>query len=372
MKDNIIVLYGGKSVEHDVSIITGLQVLENIDYKKHNVIPVYISRNGEWQILKDYKNIESYKSKDIKKQKVTLISGSPYLAYNGILGYRKKVKISCAVLCTHGTNCEDGALQGLLQSSMIAYTGCGILSSAIGMDKVVMKDLFVANKIPCVKYIELNKFDYYKCCIDNTLNSINLKYPLIVKPSNLGSSVGINKCTCKGELKLALDIAFQYDTRVIVEELVQNMREINCSVMGDGNYCTYSNLEEPMGWKDFLTFDDKYILGKKKQSEKNLKLDKKTKTEIKKLALKVFKTFKCSGVVRIDFMIDNNTKQVYVNEINTIPGSLSFYLWKHDFKTHIEELIQIAKNEFKNKNELLYDYNSKCLDNYESGQKLKK
>lgn len=368
MKRNVIVIYGGKSVEHDVSIITALQTMENIDKNEYNFTPVYISKSGNWYTLDKYEQIDEYKNiYKAKKKIVSLLSGKPYLCIKSLFGYKVNRRIDCAILCIHGTNCEDGSLQGSLESSNIPYTCCGVTSSAIGMDKILMKDIFRANNIPCVNYTYVLK-NIYEQSGEKFIASLKLKFPLIVKPSNLGSSVGINRCENREDLKRALDVAFYYDTRVIIEEVVSNAREINCAVLGNCEECETSQLEEPVNWKNYLTFDDKYILGKKKKNEKDLVLDKKIKNQIRSLAKKTFKIFCCAGVVRIDFLLDENNN-VYVNELNTIPGSLAFYLWKHSFKEHITKLVNIAIKEKQIRDRLNYDYDSSCLDNYKKGTK---
>lgn len=368
MKKNILVLYGGKSVEHEISIITGLQLLENIDKNKYKIIPVYISRDGQWFKLKNYSQINTYKNIEKENKKlVSLITNSMHLYEKTIFGYRKREKIDCVYLCTHGTNCEDGSLQGLIKSTGIAFTGSSVLSSAIGMDKIIMKDIFRANNIPCVKYKYFSKneaIDYEK---------INLVYPLIVKPANLGSSIGINKCKNISELKSAIEIAFQYDDRVIVEEAVVNIREINCSVIGNEKI-ELSKLEEPLNWSEFLTFEEKYINNRKKSRNFKVKIKKSLKREIYSLAEKVYKVFCCSGVVRIDFILDELSSKVYVNEINTIPGSLAFYLWedKRKFSEHIDYTIDLALQEKNKADGLIYDYSSTALDCICKGRKLNK
>ncbi len=361
-KENIAVIFGGKSTEHDISIITGIQTYKNVDREKYNVLPIYISRKGEMFIGNNLEKIETYADfnpKDKKIKKVSFCPGSNFLflARNSNLfsqNFKKQIKIDCAILCCHGINGEDGTLQGLLELCDIPYTSSGVMSSAISMDKIIMKDVFVVNDIKTAKYTYFNKIDY-SLNPDEILKNIenSLMYPVFVKPANLGSSIGISKCKDREQLDKAIEIACSYDSRILVEEGIEDNIEANCAVLGNSDYQASSKIEYPKSWSDFLSFDEKYIQRKMsadetkvKKTKSNKKLPDEIESKIKIIAENTFKIFSCSGVVRIDFLIDKNY-EIYLNELNSIPGSLAFYLFKDkfDFKNLLNRLIDIAKKE---------------------------
>ncbi|MCX7903223.1 MAG: D-alanine--D-alanine ligase [Caloramator sp.] len=387
-KKNVLIMFGGRSVEHEVSVITGLQVAENIDKEKYNVIPLFITKQGEWYTgddlldIKNYKNLDELLSK-AKKVYIEPIPNNPYLKFYPEKGLFKKtkepIKIDVVFPALHGSHGEDGTMQGLLELCNIPYVGSGVLGSAVGMDKIIMKDIFKANDIPIVNYTWFLRRDYINAS-ENVLNYLEgkLKYPMFVKPANLGSSIGISKAKNREELINAIEIAINYDRKIIVEEAVENPMEINCSVIGFDNEYIASVLEEPVSWQEFLSFEDKYLRGNKNTGMKSAARripapipDEKAK-EIKELAIKVFKTLDCSGISRIDFLLERDTMKVYVNEINTMPGSISFYLWEPTglgFKELINKLIEYAllRNQEHNKN--IYVFDTPLLKKASSGVK---
>lgn len=366
---NILVFYGGKSVEHDISIITGLQVLENINTKKYNVIPVYITGAGNFIVPDNAKDVTIYRQSIKKFKTITFLLGEGKVIIKR--KFSKILNISCAINCCHGMNGEDGTLAGLLELSAIPNTSCDVLSSAICMDKIIMKDIFKANGLPCVDYIWFTRSDYE----DNAQNILNnaiseLDFPMVVKPSNLGSSIGISICKNETELQDAINVALMYDERIIVEKCVPNLREINCSCLGDID-CELSCLEEPKGWEKFLDFNEKYITGKKQPNKRkiNPNISAELENEIFELSKQCFKKFCCSGVVRIDYLLNNETNELFVNELNTIPGSMAFYLWKDknvEFSALIDKLIRIGINKYKRKNLNNYAYKSDVLKNFKT------
>lgn len=415
-KENIVVIFGGKSTEHDISIITGLQAFANVDREKFNAFPVYISRSGEMftgDKLEKVENYANFDSHDKQIKKVTFNLGSSYLFasknhsdmrdkktkmpyINSKTKFKPLFKVDCAIICCHGVNGEDGTLQGLLELSGIPYSSSGVLASAISMDKIIMKDIFVANEIDTVKYRYFYKLDY-KLESEKILNELenSLQYPMFVKPANLGSSIGISKCRTRAELDSAIEIAYNYDSRILVEEGVENNVEVNCAVLGNIDYQIASKIEYPKSWSDFLSFDEKYIQRKesaffktgfndrKKDIEKTKittlksqnKLSDDIEEKIKEIAKKAFKAFGCSGVVRIDFLIEKDTDRIYLNELNSIPGSLAFYLFKEqgfDFKSILSRLIDIAKKEKERKTSNKFLYESLALANFGAGSKVNK
>ncbi len=360
--ENIAVFYGGKSVEHEVSIITALQVLDNIDKEKFKVFPVYIDHKGAWWRVKNFLKKSSYKNfEKTKKQKIFIEFGKNSLFYGNFI--KKEAKIDAIINCCHGTEGENGSLQGVFEFLNIPYSSAGVMASAVCMNKVVMKQLFEKHKF------DITKWKYFKrgenINFEKLLNE--LKFPLFVKPANLGSSVGISKCENLEDLKLATEIAFGFDEFIIVEEGVQNLMEINCSVQVINGKVETSELEVPINWEKFLTYEDKYVSKTKGESKTKLgtKLNKKLKNDIEILSIKAYEKFFLSGVIRIDYLYNKQTKELFINEINTIPGSLSFYLWKPKgltFSSHITNLIVQAQEKAKHKKENITQIDSPLLD----------
>lgn len=374
---NLAIFYGAKSSEHDISIITALQVMNNLNKEKYNIVPVYIHNDNSWYVLDDYKNLNNYANNILKGKKLVNGFYNKYLLVKKHLRFGLYKKIDVAINCCHGLNGEDGTLSGLLELNNIPYVGSGVVASAVGMDKVIMKDVFVANDIPCVKYVSFYKNEYDKNRQDILLNSeVKLGYPIIVKPANLGSSIGINISQNREELQKNIQIALNFDEKVILEQVVLNLREINCSVLGTLNNCETSLLEEPKNWKTFLDFNEKYIIGNKDNNKKTIdvKLTDDLSDEIKMLSKKIFTIFGCSGVVRIDYLLNDKTGEVFANEINTIPGSYANYLWtyKYTFSELLDKLISNAESEYLYKNTHSYAYKSSVLQNYKNTTKTSK
>lgn len=361
---NLAIFYGGKSVEHDISIITAIQVMKNLDKDKYNITPIYVDENNNWCVLDNYLDMNIYANKKYKS--ISLVCGMDrgHLIKRGMVGYKRYKKIDVAINCMHGLNGEDGTLAGLLELNNIAYVGSGVLASSIGMDKVIQKDVLKINNLPVVEYMYFLKNDYVNSK-EEILNKIEYKinYPLVVKPANLGSSIGINISKNREELQKNIEIALNFDKKIIIEEKINNLREINCSVIGGNNYVETSVLEEPKNWETFLDFNEKYLNNGKNKKEINVKIGDGIDDEIKDLSIKVFKLFGASGVVRIDYLLDEETKEIYINEINTVPGSFANYLWKdkYTFRGLLDKLIEIAVEEYTYKNEYKYTYKTDVL-----------
>ena len=378
-KENVLVIFGGRSAEHDISIITALQTLNNIDKEKYNVYPIYITRDGEMTFGKKLFNLKTYSEFSKKGLKIANFKiGDDYLYLSFGKFLKKAFKVSCALICCHGLNGEDGTLQGVLELSKIPYTSSSVLSCSICMDKIIMKDVLRANNLLTPESVCIKKTDYY-LNIEKELNKIVKTLNLFdnccfVKPANLGSSIGISKCKNVSELEEAIEIAFSYDERVIIEKSVENAVEVNCAVLGNSDYQIASSLEYPKSWGSFLNFDEKYILRKNQKNAKK-KLSKKMELQIKEMAISAFKIFDCSGVVRIDFLVDEKNEKVFLNELNSIPGSLAFYLFKDegiDFKTLIDKLIIFGKRKFNEKNNNKFSYESQALAHFGEGNKTNK
>ena len=374
MKIRVGVFFGGKSVEHEVSIISAIQAFNAFDREKYDVIPVYITKDNEFYTGEYAGKIEEYRDIPALIRKSTRVivvndGGRTKLVRYPMkkFGDSTEAEIDVAFPVVHGTNVEDGALQGYFQTLNIPYAGCDVVSSAVGMDKYVMKAVLKDNGIPVLDCVTVTALEYAKDSdkiIDETEQKIG--FPAIVKPINLGSSVGIKIGRDKDGLAEALDYAFTFSGRVLVERAITNLREINCSVCGDKDEAEASECEEPIGSDEILSFEDKYVSGGAKHSKSSgmasLKrkipadISKETREEIRSVAVKAFKCLGCSGVSRIDFMIDSDENKVYLNEINTIPGSLAFYLWESvgvKYPRLLDKMVSLAlkrERELKNLN----------------------
>lgn len=388
MKPTIGVLFGGKSVEHEVSIISAIQTISAIDQTKYDVIPVYIAKSGCWYTsdllanIDNFKNIDSLLEKCIKCAVLqdgvqAVLHRIPSSRFkNNILG-----KIDVAFPVMHGTCGEDGTLQGYLEMSGLPYVGCNVLSSSVGMDKVVTKTILKSENLPVLDHIWFYSVNV-QTQIDKTITAIEnkFKYPLIVKPANLGSSVGISTASNKFELEEALDLASTFSRKILIEPKVENLQEINCSVLGDYEHCEASICEEPVRTDEILSFKDKYLAGNKSKGMSNLKrkipadISQEMSKDIQHLAKQAFQALDCSGVSRIDFLIDKSEGAIYINEINTIPGSLSFYLWEPTgigFTELTTKLIDLAFKRSRENIKLTFSFDTNLLSmRGKSGSKL--
>lgn len=378
IKEKILVVFGGKSAEHDISIITGLQVLKNVNRNKFDVFPLYISKKGEFLFGKKLENFETYANfNENKFKKVAFIPGTKniYFKQAGLL--KKGFEVDCMVMCLHGLNGEDGTVQGLFELCEIAYTSCNVVSSAICMDKAIMKDVLRANNILTPNNISFHKTEFY-LEEEKFLKIVEKQFNFccFVKPANLGSSIGISKSTTKEQFQEAVEIAFSYDDKVVVEKAIENAVEVNCAVVGNDDTQIASSLEYPKTWGSFLSFEEKYLARENKVLEAStVKLSNETQKQIQEIAKKAFKIFECSGVVRIDFLVEKQSETIYLNELNSIPGSLAFYLFKDQnisFETLINKLINLAKQKHASKISNKYSYSSGALANFGKGVKMNK
>ncbi|MFB0972324.1 MAG: D-alanine--D-alanine ligase [Tissierellia bacterium] len=374
---NVGVLVGGRSVEHEVAVITAMQMIENLDKTKYNIFPIYINNTGKWLVGEGLDKFETYKSGDFAKFKEVFVmpshgdksfytlnkkssGGGLFSKQEDYEVLEKYCTLDVAVLGLHGTNSEDGTIQGLLDTMGIPYTGGNVLASSVGMDKVLMKDVYRQNGIPTVEYCWFYRDEWLLDPEKILINIEKLKYPLIVKPSNLGSSIGITKAKDKNSLLKAIEIAIFYDDKIIIEEAIENLREINCAVLGRQENVIASILEEPIGWVDVQTFENKYEKGGGATRKLPADVPDEIRIEIEELAKQAFKVINCAGTARIDFLLEDNEK-VYVNEINTLPGSTSYHLWEKtgiSFKELMDRLIEIALDESKEKEKNMVTFES--------------
>ena len=389
MKTNIAVLFGCRSVEHEVSIISAVQAMRAIKREKYDVTPIYVTKSGEMYTGNALFEIENYRNlPELLKQSDPVVlarkKGGVYMVYenSGLFNKKKDVKIDLAFPVVHVTNCEDGTVAGYLEYLGLPYIGCDILSAAVGMDKAVFKDVLKSAGLPVLDCVTFRSREYM---LDKQKITAELEekvgFPLIIKPINLGSSVGITKVNDKESLDAAITLAASFTDRILAERAVTDLREINCSVIGDADSCEASVCEEPFMNDEILSYEDKYMSNSKGGASKGMAslgrkipadITEKKANEIKKLACDIFKAIGASGVVRIDFLIDTKTDKVYANEINTIPGSLAFYLWEPTglkYTDMIDKLVELAFTRQRNRENLTYTIDTNILSGVSFGAK---
>jgi len=359
---NIAVIFGGKSVEHDISIITGLGVVKNLG-EAYNVLPIYISKKGTWTFGKELNNVDYFNKENKKQLKKCFFKPNDNHLYIEGFG-KKKYEIDVAVNCLHGLNGEDGTVSGILQISNIPETSSGVCGNAICMDKVLSKLIMKASDIPVAKFEFFDILEFTKSK-DNIIKKIkdSFGFPFIIKPARGGSSIGISVAKDEKEFSKMVNKVSKFDNKILVEEYFDNFREINLSVFGFKNEILLSSLEEVVGSSGIFDFDNKY---KKKANIKRIcpaELPKKIQQQILQLGEKAFKLCECKGLVRIDFFIVGDS--VVLNEINTIPGSFAFYLWKNAGLTFGRLLTKLIEDSIERNNtqqNLNFEYTSNVLD----------
>ena len=385
MKTNLAVIFGCRSVEHEVAIISAVQAMRAIDKKKYEIIPLYVTKSGELYTGEALTKIEEFRNMQTLLSKLSPVSlvrqnGGVYMKHlNGSLFKKKDVLIDVAFPIVHGTNCEDGTVAGYLEFLGLPYVGCDILSAAVGMDKAVFKDVLKSAGLPVLPCLRFSAREYNE---DGTAIIKNIRekigYPVIVKPVNLGSSVGVTKAHDEAGLIDAIALAISFSDKVLVEHAVNNLREINCSVLGDSDECQASVCEEPFMNDEILSYEDKYMGGGKQKGMASLgrklpaDIPEDAAKAIRELSCKIFKTLGCNGVVRIDYLVDNDTGKVYANEINTIPGSLSFYLWEAtglNYTDMIDKLVSLAFRRQRNRDNLTFTIDTNILSGVSFGTK---
>lgn len=402
MKIKVGVFFGGNSVEHEISVITMNQAISSLNPEKYEIVPIYIAKNGVMYTGDDLLDLESFRDMEVllkRCYKVAVVNDGKGVKVVRTpapwIGKRVLNTIDVAFPIVHGTNCEDGTMAGYLTLLGLPFVGPDIMASSIGMDKIMQKKVLKDSGIPVVDFHAFYSVEYVKD-EEKILKEIEekIEYPIIVKPGNLGSSVGIKKAKNKAELEEAIEFAMEFADRVIVEKAVEDLKEINCSVIGNQEKQEASVCEEPFFSDEILSYADKYIgdgkskggtiggakaspakcgmksngakAGESQFSNKRIPADiSKEKTEeVQTLAKDVFNILGCNGVARVDFLIDNKTNKVYVNEINTIPGALSYYLWEATGKTfeqELDEIIDLAIKRQSDREKLTFSYDQNIL-----------
>lgn len=390
MKIKIGVIYGGETVEHEVSVISALQAMNNLNEDKYDIVPIYISKDRIWYTGHMLRDIEFYKEFEDEKKYATKVmlykKGKTFLLQRTTGIFRKDITDLDVILpVVHGNNVEDGSLAGLLDSIGIPYVGSHVLGGALGQDKVVMKQVMESVNLPIVPYTWFYDSEY----LDNKENILKeiekIGYPVIVKPATLGSSIGIEVAKNEKDIESKIEDAMEYDTKIVVEKVIENLTEVNASVLGNYEYQKVSPLEEVMGEDEILSFADKYLGNAKSKGTASkgmastsrivpARISEKLTKEIQDTAKQVFKVLNLSGVCRVDFLIDNKENKFYVNEPNTCPGSLSFYLWKEagmKYSELLDEMVSIAIKEYKHKNQKTMSFKSSIFDGFNGSKGFK-
>lgn len=389
MRIKVGVIFGGETVEHEVSIISALQAIEHINQDKYEIVPIYISKDRTWYtgqmlmdigVYKDFEDLKKYATKCVLVKK----DGSFYLQKTKGLFKGNITDIDVAFPIVHGNNVEDGSLAGYLDTVGIPYVGPHMLGASLGQDKVAMKQIFASSNLPIVDYTWFYDTEYAEAKDDIFKEVTKIGYPVVVKPATLGSSVGITYVKEEKDLDSAINEAIKYDVKIVIEKAVNNLVEVNCSVLGNYSYQQTGVLEEVTPKSDLLTYTDKYIgngKGKLKGTSKGMasaariipaRVDEKTEKEIKKIAIEAFRVLNLSGVCRIDFLIDSKTNKIYINEPNTIPGSLSFYLWEPAGKKYeelLDDMITQAIKDYRVKSKKTFSFDTNILSGYVGGAK---
>ncbi len=383
MKKTIAVIFGGRSVEHDVSIITAhMPIIQSLlAAEQFEVWPIYIAKDGSWysdQAMNDlvYFTRDGFQARLAREKKVRILfDGGLKIIWPGIRS--KTVHIDVAFPAMHGTFGEDGSLMGLLRMANVSFVGCDLFASAVAMDKVLTKQILAAEGIPVVPYVWFTKNDWETDRSIWTKKIAQLHWPIFVKPVHLGSSIAITKVKQNSELGNAVEVAFHYDDKALVEESIENLIEVTLPIMGN-EVLQLAAIERPLNKTGFFDFDDKYLSGNKKgggansqYSEIPASIDRGLAKQVEDLGKRTYRALGCSGIARVDFLIDSTTNHVYVIEVNTLPGGLYNHNWKKVGVSGVElvtKLIALAEERFASQQKTTHFFGSDILKRV-NGQK---
>jgi D-alanine-D-alanine ligase len=384
-------MFGSRSCEREVAIISAIQLMRHADTEKYDIIPVYIDEHGNWYTGEKLKEIATFRpfrgeTDGIVRVFPDLTAGSGALLRlekgKGLFGREKLeivARIDVYVVVMHGLNGEDGTLQGLLELANVPYTSTGVPGSAIGMDKIIMKQFFRGAGLPVLPGAAVTRREF-ESSPGSVISKIRdeIGFPVFVKPANLGSSIGVSRADNEEELQDSLSLAFEYDRRVLVEKGLNQPIELNCSVLGYDDEVMASSIEMPLNSTEFLTFGEKYLASGGSKGMASLHrvlpapIEDDLKTEIQNMSREIFRMMDGKGVVRIDYMFDRDSGKLFITEINTIPGSLAFYLWEYDgmrYRELIDRMIGYAEKAHEDRNHANYAYTSDILKSAGSGVK---
>lgn len=375
-KKTIAVIFGGRSAEHDISIITAhIPIIQSLTASgQFDIWPIYIAKNGSWYSDKIMNDLEFFKRNDFEnylseRKKIRLLFD------NGLKiiwpGFGKKtIKIDVVFPAMHGTFGEDGSLMGLLRMADAPFVGCDLFASAAAMDKALTKQILAAENIPVVPFVWFTKYEWKNNKNDLLQKIKKLRRPLFIKPVHLGSSIAITKIKQESELENAVEIAFHYDDKILTEESVENLIEVTLPIIGN-NELRLGGIERPLNKTGFFDFNDKYLSKSKKSngvnsqySEIPANINDNLKQQVENLGKRTYRTLGCSGIARVDFLIDGNSQKVYVNEVNTLPGSLYCHNWRKMGISGLDlvtTLVALAEERFQEQKKITYTFHSDIL-----------
>ncbi|MFN8452527.1 MAG: D-alanine--D-alanine ligase family protein [Anaerolineae bacterium] len=372
------VIFGGRSVEHDVSVVTGHQIMNAFDAERYEVVPIYIDREGAWFTGEPLREIKNFEKEVGKLDDVLPTLLSPNIRHHGLVinptpsglfGKSQIKRLDVAFPAIHGSHGEDGTLQGLFELADIPYVGCGVLASAVANDKLLAKDVLRQAGIPVIDAIGFTRAEWQDHP-DALIAQITEKfaYPVFVKPVTLGSSIGIGRAEDEKLLRAFIDVAANLDRRLLVEGAVMDCVEINCSVLGDARGIQASVLEQPVSWQEFLTYEEKYLRGGEgmKSADRIIPapLSDDLTRQIQDIAIRAFRAIDGRGIARIDFLVRPESSEIFLNELNTLPGSLSFYLWEPSGikpRELVDRLVTLAQDAYAEKRRNTYNYQTNLI-----------
>jgi D-alanine-D-alanine ligase len=377
-KTTVGVIFGGRSVEHDVSVVTANQVLRALDSDRYEVVPIYINRDGRWYTGDPLLDLKNYDDEIVSHSGVIPVILSPAVQHHGLIrnplagrfSKSEVQRLDVVFPALHGTHGEDGTIQGLLELADIPYVGCMVLASALANDKITCKAVLRDQQIPVVPDLSFSRVEWLSSP-DEIIERItsNLTLPVFVKPATTGSSIGIGRADNEALLRASIDVAAHFDRRILVEAAITGHVEINCAVLGNGADIRASVLEQPISWEEYLTYEDKYLRGSEgmKSAERIIPapLSAELTQQIQDLAVRAFKAIDGHGTARIDFLVQPDQNVIYLNEINTLPGSLAFYLWTESgmsMSQLVDELVRLARAAHAEKRRSSYDYRTDLIN----------
>ncbi|MFN8378696.1 MAG: D-alanine--D-alanine ligase family protein [Anaerolineae bacterium] len=372
------VIFGGRSVEHDVSVVTGQQIMRAFPAERYDVVPLYIDRDGRWFTGEPLKDLKTFQEDVRNVTGVSAVVLSPDVRQHGLIvnplptgmfAKAQSLKLDVVFPAIHGSHGEDGTLQGLFELADLPYAGCGVLASAIANDKWLSKQILKQNDVPVVDGLCFTRTQW-ETNPDAIVEQIKARfaYPVFIKPATLGSSIGIGRADNDALLRASIEVAANLDRRFLIEPAVLGCVEINCSVLGDDRNMRTSVLEQPVSWEEFLTYEEKYLRGGEgmKSADRIIPapLTPELTEQIQTVARKAFAAIDGRGIARIDFLVRPEQNEVILNEINTLPGSLAFYLWEATGMSGaelVEELVRIGRDAYAEKRRNTYDYRTNLI-----------